>query len=211
VLVTGEYRFQRRLMRYSPSPDYIDTFYLGEMTRGDALSLYRYFRGEEPREEEKVVVEQGVGGHPGLLKEIASKWGLSYVCRYVRRVQQIVVEHRLSLAEDGEALAEELEEMLEKLAEKPLARTARRVEVLDELVERGVLQYGCSVYLGIYEWNRDCGGDAGGVEGLECGGGGWCGGLDVVAPANRLMRIGLLLAVDRRPEIPEPVRRLCRV
>ncbi len=212
VLVTSEYRFQQKLMRYSPSPDYVDTFYLGEMTRSDALRLYRHFRGREPGGDEETVVEHGVGGHPSLLKEVAKKWGLSYVCRYIRRIQQMVTEYMLGLAEEGSEGGidrnEDLNNMLERLIGGPVMRTAMHAGMLAGLVERGILQYGCRAYLGIYGWNRDCSED---LEELECGGGGWCGGLDVVAPVNRAARIGIALAVGRAGEVPEPIRRLCRL
>ena len=205
VLVTSEYGFQQRLLRYSPSPDYVDTYYLGEMTRGDALALYRYMRArgtsKETGDEETVV--EAVGGHPVHLAAAARRSPGSTICRNVRKIQQLVTEYLLTL-EEGER--RQAEEALRRLAEEPLQRSIRSVELLDELVKRGVLQYGCKAYTGIYSWNRDCE-DQGNEH--DCGGGGWCGGLDVVAPAHRLARLGILLATGLEHRAPPIVRHLC--
>lgn len=202
VLITSEYGFQRRLLRYSPSLDYIDTFYLGEMTREDAFSLYQYFKGGKPGPEEARLIDEAVGGHPVHLG-FAAKRGLgAAVCRYVRQVQQAVAEY------EGEGA----EAALRHLVEEPLPRTRSHVKLLDGLVKRGVLQYACRAYLGVYEWNPGCGGNkSDGGEEYSCGGGGWCGGLDVVAPSSRLARLGIALAAGRPDAVPGSVRGLCRL
>ncbi len=206
VLVTSEYGFQQRLLRYSPSPDYVETFYLGEMTRGDAHRLYKALSGHEPGNRELDFIQCCIGGHPVHIA-MAAKRGLpDTVCRGIRKMQQIIVEHLQGLTEEQR---DEALEALEKLAYQPLLRTVRYTGLLGGLVERGVLQYGCSSYIGIYDWNPDCA--EGEEEGPGCGGGGWCGGLDVAAPASRMARAGLLLALGREhvEALPSSVVEAC--
>ncbi len=201
VLVTSEYGFQQRLLRHSPSPDYVDTFYLGEMTRGDAYSLYQALGERGPGTGERDFIECCVGGHPVHLAMAARRGLVDTVCHGVRKMQQIIVEHLHGLDEERR---DEAGEVLRRLARQPLLRIPGYDRLLDGLVERGVLQYGCSSYLGVYDWNPDCTGD----ESL-CGGGGWCGGLDVVAPASRMARAGLLLALGEVGALPGSVVDAC--
>jgi len=197
VLITSEYSFQQRLLASSPGPDYLDTFYLGEMTRSDALALYQRLRGAAPSREEEELIDAAAGGHPVHLG-IAAKRGAEALCRHIRRFQQLFADQ---LGGGGERVLQ----LLERLIEEPLPRTVEAVRLLGVFVERVLLQYACGAYVGVYSWNTDC------SEGDEagCGGGGWCGGLDTVAASSRLARLGLALALGRVDSVPWLVRRLC--
>ncbi len=198
LLVTSDYSFQLLLYQEAPSPDYLETFYLGEMTRRDAERLLAECT-PHPRPEHLDLV----GGHPVHLRRYAAM-GLEGVCSEVRKYRQWLAARLAALRPEERRAAVEV---LALLAEEPLPIEKVGYDArgpLEALVRGGVLQYGCSSYLGVYRWNPEC------REGrrLACGGGGVCGGLDVVAPAHRVARIAVAVAVGREELVAEAARLL---
>lgn len=203
ILVMNGYALPR-LLRSSPSPEYIEVFYLGEMTREDALSLYKVLRGREPRNSDALLIDGAVGGHPAHLALIAKRGIVGALCWYVGRVKQLVAEHLADLNEELRGVAENA---LRLIVERPLPSTNAPLGSLEGLIRCGVLQQGCSTYLGVYRWNSDCGSDS--DERYGCGGGGWCSSLDAIAPSSRLSRIGIMLALDMIDSVPPFIVEMC--
>jgi hypothetical protein len=189
LLVTSDYMFQQRLFQSAPSIDYVDTFYLGEMTMGDAEELYaRLCKNTEERD----VVLDAVGGHPALLRDVCRREP-HYFCRYVRKAMEFILVRLGEVRERDRGLYDEAVAVLRAMAKRGYVRISEALkarEAVNPLVERNILQYACKEYLGVYRWNRDCrpGED---VAYSTCGGGGFCGGLDVVAPSNRAILLSL--------------------
>ena len=200
LIVTSDYSFQRTLYREAPSLDYLDTFYLGEMTRRDAEELARLLTGQAPGQELSEFLES-VGGHPYHVLRLASSsnWRVEHR-RQVRKYRQRIAELLHGLGDAGA----DLRDLLEELVENPVpferylnALTSDKVrQAAETLVRDGVLQYACSEYVGIYSWNPDCNDQ----EREECGGGGLCGGFDVVAPASRIALAALTDSLEREDE-----------
>jgi len=118
--------------------------------------------------------------------------GLHYYCRTVRKFHEAVVARLRRLTEE---YGGEIVDYLAKLTEKPLALSEispAAGKALDSLVQANILQYACHEYLGIYSWNRSCES----VEDARCGGGGFCGSLDTLAPAHRPALIALRMALQ---------------
>ena len=209
ILVTSDFGFQRRLYREAPSPDYVETFYLGEMTRGDAAALAQRI-GLPP----EGAVFEALGGHPVHLLQAGSypDGPEAFYRLLVRKYRQIIREELHPLISKkrfaGSGVEEpEMEEalsLLSRLAVEPLNMDealpleAKTTGLLDRLVKRGVLQYGCSDYLGVYFWNPDCRGHGG-----ICGGGGVCGGLDVIGPSSRAALAALAAVVKAAGRLDE--------
>ena len=196
LFVTSDYMFQQKLLQNAPSIDYIDTFYLGEMTRSDAEALYSQLcpGGHQARE-----ALEAIGGHPALIKE-ACKYGLRYLCRHVRRIEEAAIVRLVETKERSGQVYDRLRDTLWRIVEKGFVRISEIVaikQVIDSLVRANILQYACSEYVGVYRWNHDCSSDAGDY----CGGGGFCGGLDIVAPSNRPALIGLHHAMAPEGEV----------
>ncbi|AEM38366.1 AAA ATPase [Pyrolobus fumarii 1A] len=186
LLVTSDYGLYETLYREAPGVDYLDTFYLGEMTRVDARSLAEALNAREHDELLDVV-----GGHPALIQEVlASSSPRAAYRRRLRAYKRAVLE-ALAAARRGEA-----RDVLMRLVEGPMpleeaySLPPEHHSLLKHLTRLNVLQLGCGEYLGVYEWNRECGEVDTRVEveeGVgECGGGGPCGALDSIAPANRV-------------------------
>jgi hypothetical protein len=187
LIVTGDYGFQRRLFGSAPSLDYLDTFYLGEMTLEDSSQLYSQLCGAEPDPS----TLEAIGGHPVHVREYCIR-GPHYYCRTVRKFQEAIKARLRRLVEEQD---ETVLDYLAKLVERPLPLGGIPLKVeesLDELVKANILQYACHDYLGIYSWNRGCSK----LEPSGCGGGGFCGSLDTLAPAHRPALVALKTALQ---------------
>jgi len=188
LLITSDYSFQRRLYREAPSLDYLETFYLGEMVETDAATLARAASGEQERLQGAML--EAVGGHPYHVRSVLGAENPPAVYRRLLRKYRQKVAEVLHVSH-----SRQLREMLEALLHGPIRveeyLAAPRAGAADELIRSGVLQFACSDYTGIYQWNQA--GD--GCSEERCGGGGLCGGLDVVAPSSRVALAALAEAL----------------
>ena len=190
ILSTSDYQFQRVLFEEAHSPTYIDVFYLGEMTRDDAAALAERLAG---RSVDERLVDR-VGGNPSLIQlaVLGPDRPEEAVHREVRKYVQFILS-KLARYSLSERVSRFLLDVLS--GPQPLTRfygfRERDWELLWSLVKGNVLQLGCREYIGVYGWNPGC------VDeySRECGGGGLCGALDVVAPASRPALAALAAAV----------------
>ncbi|BEP16832.1 hypothetical protein PYJP_01840 [Pyrofollis japonicus] len=193
LLVTSDYMFQQKMLQNAPSLDYIDTFYLGEMTRRDASALYNKLCLRASKSQDTIL--DVVGGHPELIREICRRTS-RYICRNVKKIEQFILVELEEIKEKDKKLYEKTISVLEAIARKGYVGISEIVgvkNVIDSLVEKNILQYACREYVGIIKWNKECTSNETIYD--ACGGGGFCGGLDIVAPSNRAALIGLYEAI----------------
>lgn len=194
TLVTSDYTFGAKLLEHQPSPLYVTSYYLGEMSKPDTYALIN----ENEIEVGEDLLE-AIGGHPQLLLTLREP-GPEDICDIYEQAYLRLMEE----ASKPEGLA-----LLAGLAQAPLeiAVLGDKRSAAERLVKSNILQYGCSRHLGIYRWNRE--------EKGRCAGGGICA-PTVVAPANRVILAAMIHVLyeacfpgrEEPGRIPEPCRSL---
>ncbi len=185
VLVSSDYGFRNKIVSDTPI-EYIDTFYLGEMVREDAVELVRQLLKlhANPHSISKNVDETVdlIGGFPAVIYRIVDysvKYDapLSKALNYIEKhMYEDVLRKTLLLKQRiGGDKWVHVWKLLRTLSEEPVYIHdigIEYIDVVDWFVKWNIMQYGCRDYIGIYKWNRGSGG-------------GFCG-LDLVAPSNRI-------------------------
>ncbi len=187
VLVSSDYRFRANIISDTPA-EYIDTFYLGEMLRNDALKLLETLLGigsgervkNATKDEISEVIDR-IGGNPSLIYRLVNhslKYNSSLLesLNYIRNhLYEDSLRKILVVKSKSKGSWYSVKNVLKKLCTQPVDIYKYNIEVLDYidwLVEKNTLQYACREYVGIYKWNSSAGG-------------GFCG-LSIIAPSNRL-------------------------
>ncbi len=195
VFTTSDYIFRKRILSDRIPVEYIDTFYLGEMTKEDSIELLEEImkRASINKNIEHKMIENivdQIGGVPALLYNLINysvkyEMSINDVLRYFeKRVYEDLVEklkaiRKSTIIDHGtyyeDAGWSKVKNYLVKLADSPISISEINMDIfseIDKLVDSNILQYACKEYLGIYKWNKEKSG-------------GMCY-LDVIAPSNRL-------------------------
>ncbi|OYT38816.1 MAG: hypothetical protein B6U89_05225 [Desulfurococcales archaeon ex4484_58] len=169
--------------------EYIETFYLGEMTREESVELLREIIKQTSislHEENIVEIIGKLGGLPVLLYNVVNysvryRLSINESLRYLENsvyeelIQKLRMIYKQVVSMKSIDVWSKIKSVLREVIDKPvdvLDIDIETLDVIDKLVEHNILQYGCRDYIGIYRWNRD---RSGGI----CY-------LDIIAPSNRL-------------------------
>ena len=188
LLVTSDYSFYKRLLLTSYM-EYIRPFYLGEMCRSEAIELFtKILELEDVRADTRCLEEyiDLIGGLPTIIYEISSRVKGRECREFIKKALSISYKARLHhlyivLGELVDLVSDEIKNVLKKILDSPLEVASISLDrstriVIESLVKHNILQYACSSFVGIYEWDNTGGG--------ECY-------LDVIAPSNRLYHLAL--------------------
>ena len=220
IIVTSDYFFHEDVFMNAPSLDYIDTFYLGELVKNDAMELYYKLRGSNTT----LDFLDLLGGKPAQVREVARHpRPRERLCSIVRRFYNAIVQRLASLSGEINGYMDysgprgSIGLLLRDIASgpKPIARyyelrnelEREALSILEWLVDNDILQFSCKPYVGVYQWNKTCTGS----HDEDCGGGGLCGGLDSIAASSRpalAAIVASLISLGGRLNVPKWVSRL---
>ncbi len=143
VLVSSDYRFRARILSDTP-PEYIDTFYLGEMLRKDTLELVETLidiglveqigniKGDRISE-----VVDHIGGNPSLIYRLVNhslKYDLSLLesLNYMRNhIYEDTLRKILLVKNKSKDAWDSIKEVLKELCSQPVDVYSFSVEILD--------------------------------------------------------------------------------
>ncbi len=205
ILVTSDYLFRKEVIANVPG-EYITTFYLGEMTYSDTLSLIELYTNRMVRDEKlasdildkKRFIADIVGGTPAMIISLIKK-AIIYdsVSRAIDTLAKTIVEDTLvKVMSTMQTRRVDAKQLLTDLTKKPL-RVEEVIQYngfIDDLVKYNILQYANSSYLGIYKWNESLSGGEGG--------------LDVVAPSTRLHLYALCEIMESESSVCVSLRKV---
>ena len=167
VFITSDFLFRERVLMDNPV-EYFVTFYLGEMTYDDTVSLIKevFNRYGVVLDREDVIedIAMVIGGSPMIIQvlaDLAKTRGLTWAIKFLvyNAIEDLRSKVYMATTRYSVDIKLFIEKVVDDIVEEPIdssdiIRYPELHSVVKKLIEYNILQYAPRECVGVYKWNK---------------------------------------------------------